>query len=680
MDPILIQAIRQMLVAQRQAPSKGISLTPDDLEAFMRESTKGKYGYDDATKYLKGINTDIGPRNLGRSAVQGATFNLGDEILGAMGPATGGAVGEGDKEDMRLRDELFKSAHPAADAAAGMAGGVATGLLLPGGGAATVGKAALKGAGYGALYGGLSGVGAGEGTTDRLVRGGVGAGMGGALGAVVPGAVGLWNSMRKPSAIAASRINEAIDNSGGMDPLLKELERMKRLGRGDVAVPSDLSPHMNDAADFAANINPAARIPLRNIHDARQADVPTRLLQDAQDALDQGGVPRNANAEARGAELKQQTRDFANSDAGYAGIEAANPKFDMGEFRDILSKPTMKAAWKQARLAGDLTESDPIDQLLQAITKSNPGLTAAEAKAAAAAVRASAVNDAANQGIDLAANLKKPDTRSVSFSDLQQLKQALHDKSTEAWGRGKGALGSAYGQLEDAIGEGMTKSVPNYPLVDRTYGAHKDLERLVQQGAEWWSKSDSRLLNDRVSQLNPAQLTEFRTGIASELLKQLDNARANPTILNQLQSAGQALQRKLEVIFGSKDVLDQFMEKVNLEKKMGRLGEAVGGSPTSRREAGRDATDALLTAVHGPASAVSSGAHLASKAIKKQAQRAAGAVMGDFFTTQGAPDIEKLLRGWQNRDPELLSPFAARASRALTYGGTQGVGSLFNMF
>lgn len=679
MDPILVQAIRQMLMAQKQAPSKGISLSPDDLEAFMRESTKGKYGYADAQKYLKGIDTSISPRNLGRSFTQGALFNFGDEALGMLPKAIGG--GEGAKADMRLRDDLFKDAHPIADAAAGITGGVATGLLLPGGEAATLGRAALKGAGYGAAYGAASGLGAGEGAGDRLERGAIGAGVGGALGGAFGGGMGMWRSMRNPAAIAQGKIDGAITSSGGIDDLLNQLQKFKDAGRGDIVTPTDLSPAMNEAADFAANINPKARIQLRNIHDARQADVGSRMLQDTQDALSQGGIAPDANAEARAAQLAKNTRDFAQSPAGYAGIEAANPKFNLDEFRDILSKPTVKGAWKQARLSGTLTAEDPVDQLLQAITKSNPGLSKAEAKAAADAVRSSAVQDAARQGVELNAGIKAPTDRPVSFSDLQQLAQEFHDRSQAAWANKRGALGQAYGTLEDAVKEGMAKTVPNYPAVDAEYAARKELERVSQEGVDWWNKADSRQLQARVSQLKPDQLTEFRTGLASELLKQLDNAKTNRNVANEIMASSQAMQRKLEVVFGSKDILDQYMSNAALEKQMSRLGEAVGGSPTARRTAGQDAADVGASAMlHGPAGALSSGAHLASKVIKRAAMREAGGEMAPFLATQGAPDIEKLLKGWADRTPELLSPFAAKGARALTYGGTQGVGSLFNMF
>lgn len=670
--------IRQnlMLLKQRGASAKEIASYLRDDENVDPNSVN--------PSYLKGLFT---------AAAQGATFNLADEAIAGLGathplnllndkPVFDPNEYASIRDDIRGVDKQFAGEHPIANAAAGVVGGLATGGLLPGGAAKTIGKAALKGAAGGAAYGGLAGVGAGEDASDRLIRGGLGAGIGAGLGTVVPGSVGLYRSMRNPAVIAGSKIDEGIQNSGGIDALMQQLDRYKKTGRGDIVTPADLTPSMREGADFAANINPKAREALRNVHDARQADVGNRMLGDTQDALTQGGLPPDANAEARIAQNVKKTRAFADSPEGYAGIEEANPKFDLDQFSDVLSKPTIKAAWKQARVAGDLTASDPVDQLLQAITKSNPGLSAAEAKAAAAATRAAAMNDAAKHGIELSANLKKPDVRNVTFSDLQQLADALGDRSNAAWKAGKGKLGAAYSTLQDAVKEGMAKTVPNYPQVDAIYGAHKDLERLVQEGVDWWNKADSRLLNERVQQLsqNPARLQEFRVGIASELLKQLDNAQTNTNVANKIMASSSAMQRKLEVIFGSKDVLDQFMEKAALEKNMSRLGEAVSGSPTARRTAERDAVDAVVGAAHGPASAISSGAHLASKAIKRGAQRDAGGLMGQFLATQGAPNIEKLLQQWTNRTPELLSPFAAKASRSLVYGGTQGVGSLFNMF
>lgn len=696
MDPILIKAVRTMLKALPRDPS----ITADDLEAFLRQQTNNKYGYADAVKYLHSVGASQDPRdmqtqgvrapwrvditghNMGRSFLQGALFNYGDELLGHLVPSSLGG-GEGGEEDMRLREDLFHQSHPLADAAGGVAGGIATGLLLPGGEAATAGKALLKGAGYGAAYGGLAGSGAGEDATTRLIGAGVGGGLGAGLGAAVPGGVAIWRSLRDPGAIAERQINNAINSSGGVDKMLEELSRFKKAGKGNIVTPTDLTPSMAEAADFAANANPNTRTQLRAIHDTRQAGVGERMLGDTQDALTQAGLPPDANAEATSQQLGEGARTFADSPAGYAGIEAKDPKFSPADISKIVDLPTILRAWKTARLSGDLKAGEPIDQLLQTITQANPGLSPAEAKQAADLVRSSAINDAQRQGVELNANIQAPAERSISFSDLQQLAQILRAKSSSAWAAKRGDLGEAYGDLADQVKDVITKVVPDYPAVDARYAGFKDLQRLVQEGVDWWNKSDSRLLAQRVQQLSgdPQRLTTFRLGIASELLKQLDNAKTNRNVANDLMSASPAMQRKLETIFGSKDIFNQFMEQAALEKQMSRnLGEAVGGSPTARREMNQDVASIAAEAPISPHYAARSAARLVSKMASKNATREAAGQMGNFLGTQGAPDIEKLLQQWQTMDPRTLSPFAARLSRGAAFGGAQAGGSLLNMF
>jgi hypothetical protein len=125
---------------------------------------------------------------------QGATFNLGDEIAGAVGAArefarTGStqAAGQAYKDVSRFANQAVNTAfneRPIESTALTIAGGLpygsATKLT-----AGTTGKTARQLAGQSAIIGGLYGAGSGEGT-DRLINAGTGAATGAALGFAAP--------------------------------------------------------------------------------------------------------------------------------------------------------------------------------------------------------------------------------------------------------------------------------------------------------------------------------------------------------------------------------------------------------------------------------------------------------------------------------------------------------------
>jgi len=132
-------------------------------------------------------------RGLGRQAVQGLTFNFGDEL---------GLI---DKQ----KTEEFAQEHPIASTVAGIAGGLPLFAAGPG---AALARASMAGrsllsnvgrsAGFGAGLGAVSGAGAGEGgVEDRLAPAAMGAAFGGLLGGAIP-----------PAVAGAGRVAGAVSN------------------------------------------------------------------------------------------------------------------------------------------------------------------------------------------------------------------------------------------------------------------------------------------------------------------------------------------------------------------------------------------------------------------------------------------------------------------------------------
>lgn len=121
----------------------------------------------------------------GRALYQGASFNFGDELMGAVrgitddfGSSPGLTIGEG-IADERTQLDAFRTAHPKTALGLELGGGLATGI----GAAKALGGAprAILASGVGG--GAIAGAGAGEGVAGRLVGAGLGATIGAGLGA-----------------------------------------------------------------------------------------------------------------------------------------------------------------------------------------------------------------------------------------------------------------------------------------------------------------------------------------------------------------------------------------------------------------------------------------------------------------------------------------------------------------
>lgn len=147
---------------------------------------------------------------VGINAAQGLTFNLGDEIAGVGGFIKAGAKGQNpitgyqaERDVIRREQDRAREARPITSAVSELAGGVATGALVPGRYVKSATDAAKAAAAEGALYG----FGSGEGLEDSALRAGAGA----ATGATLGYAVG-----RASEKLAARRANSAPSQGSEM--------------------------------------------------------------------------------------------------------------------------------------------------------------------------------------------------------------------------------------------------------------------------------------------------------------------------------------------------------------------------------------------------------------------------------------------------------------------------------
>jgi hypothetical protein len=198
MDPLLAQKTQELYMKITQAKARNIQLTPDDLDAWMRRETNGKFGLSDAQGYVQSLSTVTG-ENLAGSFGQGMTFNFLDEARGA-------AKGPQAEAEMRLRDKAFSGKHPF------VSGGLkAAGALLSPAVLAAIGPEALVG---GAATGGAL-------LTRAAVAGGAGAGLAAAGASEAPDLGGRLEDAAGPAAFGVALGPAAVLGSKAVGALGK---------------------------------------------------------------------------------------------------------------------------------------------------------------------------------------------------------------------------------------------------------------------------------------------------------------------------------------------------------------------------------------------------------------------------------------------------------------------------
>lgn len=660
MNPQLLAAIRKLIIARRNAREAGDSISDQDAEAFIREETKGLpgrphgYGLADAQKVLRSFDTRITPDNLGAAALQGATLNYADEIRGLF------PGGDEAKERMRLQNTLFDEAHPVASAAGAITGGVAGSILggtlvagaakalKLGKAASAVAKAAAesqdapsflrrlaKQVGIattgGAATSAIAGSGAG---TDRASRiagakqgAEVGAVIGVPLGAASATALPVARFVRKVGGKARgqARVASAIEESGGIPAVRQRVQDAVAAGRGKEVVLGDMSLPLQGVTDYAVNAHPSVRTKAEEIFRPRQANMTQRILNDTRATVG------NPSAALRQEELAGARRDWANGPEGYGGIVASNPSFDLSAMRDQLDIPAIEKMYNFAREAGDITNTEKSETVLNRLLRGDKTVTPKERFDAGITVDAAGIHSPDMAG------------RPVTFSDLQDFQQALHDKAEAAFRAGRTNYGEAIKGVRQNLLATMEKTVPNYRAVSAAYKSRMDLERALQAGVDSFDVNDLQSFAKNFNALSPAEQAEFRNGLTSEFINKLQHTATNINTAGRIMQGSDATNKMLETIFGND--LPDFTNKVGWERNMASTAGALQGSATKRRlsEDAFDPADLLNKAHQGIVGTQRALFNYALGGFLKGNKFRAAQTAGDAVLTQGSDAIQKIL-------------------------------------
>lgn len=326
MSPIDIQVARgknnpfgDYLRAQAAQPQQGE--TPDQM--FKRQ-----YG---------GLSQEARPNvgeGVARSALQGATFGGGDELVAAgaaaLDPLLKGSGGSyGDRYGAYLNRERdrtadFRGDHPVVAIGSEVAGAIPTSMLLPAfkaaEGASLTGRALVGGAnaaGQGAAYGFNSGEG---GAVNRAENAGTTALISGAVGAAAPY---VGNAVQKAGKSAAeSKIAKAFLKDA------PDTEALRRLGSdafkkaeaaGVVVKPDAIGAQVDDIAAWAAKegidptLHPGATAALKRLQDV--VDDPQSLdkIQTLRRVLGSAAQSQSTDERRIASGMISQLDDFVSS-------------------------------------------------------------------------------------------------------------------------------------------------------------------------------------------------------------------------------------------------------------------------------------------------------------------------------------------------------------------------------
>jgi hypothetical protein len=590
-------------------------VNPEDLKEIIAEAKRRGYTESEIFSKLKEMgmpidgSSPIEAADVGRSLVQGATFNFGDEILGVLPEWLGG--GDEAKATMRSRDKAFKDEHPAI----GLASEIAGGMVVPGFGAVKAfGKGAMNikramgmGAALGGAAGGLSGAGSAEGDLgDRAEAAVPAAAAGAVLGGALPGAFAATKSALSPASRAMARLRSAIAKSGGEEAVSRRAQEFADAGRGDVATLADMSRPLQRATDFAANNNDNARNVLEEAFEPRAQEVNTRITDDITSRL---GAP---HAEQVSDDLAKARLEWADSDAGFEGLRKKNPVVVpvMGErFDELLNQPRVKDAIAQAREVGILGPTPPAN--------------------------------------------------GASFEVLQGTKERLDAAVGQAFGRpGLRDLAVRLRKARDEFVGLMRQGVPGYDEVAGQYHNLHRLEEMVEHGRATYRNTDARGLKSFLAELSPEEKTRFRQGLISEMIADLRKQNAGSPALRSMVRPGANKREIMEAAFDSAKEMQEFLKRSKTEIDMAVTGRALGGSQTHGREMATVdpaslAIDVALNPAGGILNAIRgvSPRYLASRTAEE---------MAPALSTQGVPNIQRLLQQMQTQPQDLLGAMAAR--------------------
>lgn len=527
----------------------------------------------------RGIPIVGGALNKLEAATNAALAPVVDPLLpDSMEKLPEGTFGERYKHALDIqegKDKSFAEAHPVADAAAEIAGGVAatggaaataTGARMLGLTGRTLPQLMARGAASGAAVDAADAAVRGE---DPLTAGEVG----GAVGAVAPGVGRVVNAkvvepirnlvrgFARPGEEAERRVASALDrdirnNDRGLT--LQEMQDAR--AQNQPAALIDTGGETTRAlARSAANTSPEARSTLNRLIDDRFESQAPRL-----------------------AEWLQQSFHFPDAQAQTDAIQNVARTVNRGAYARANARPAAQAMWDEG-----------FEQLMQApvMQEAARGATATGANRSAAqgftpvrrpfefhdqdslTPRYSRRTD--DQGRTIAPNLE--------FWD--HVKRNLDDKINSLQRAGQNSAARDAQELRARLVEKLDRSVPEY--ADARAGAARffGAENAIEAGQNYVGASRQFRTPDvrrQLARMSPVERQLFQDGYVSRLVQTIEQTGDRRTVLNKIANSP-AAREEMEVALGPQRARE-VEARLRVEGLMDLARNTVQGNSTTARQ------------------------------------------------------------------------------------------------
>lgn len=594
------------------------------------------------------------------AALQGATFNFADEIVGTARGLTGPeTIGEAIADERQQLGE-FREANPKTALGLEVGGGLLT--ALPIARAATSGVRGVQAAGRlaagGATGGAIAGAGAGESPTGRLQGAALGGVVGGVLGA---GAQKLATSrVGDAAARGGRRLVDALEEMAGSNPSMP----VSAVSRGTQAATPDYTAAAQRATARAFGVGQADDLAKpRSLLDALEAqgmgqDVLAMNVGDDQTVRAVRAAANQPNSSAG-----QMVNERLARQGGALG--EAVPA-DIGEVTGLGGVPgPVRLQQMQQELEAKV---GPVYEAFRALPEVPLDPTDEAQRLFIQEYVEPVIQNRRLTGSLTDASALSGDVVDEAFKDLQRAVRGA--ETAVSTGSANPAQAGRLKAMRDRVIAAIGQTDPAYAQVRTTY-ALDDVGKVAQEGFE----TGMGLLNKPVGsatvalgETTPQGAEALRAGYATGLQQRAGGRASNADLgeLSQFRDVARAVvgtpadrQRFVEVFGPEKyeEMVARLMPKI---RAAAQNAAARGNSTTTKQllDALAFGDDAMLDAVQNLATGGPRGmlANLGQKAIVGPLDRAyrlgVGKVAGetaDMLTTRGAPEIRTLLDMLQQR-------------------------------
>ena len=523
------------------------------------------------------------------NAAQGATFNFGDEILGALGAVGKAAMGQDFGDAYRETRDMYRGVSdqyakdfPIGSIATQLAAGAPLTVAAPlgklaGAGLSSVAPRAaanvaqvmnpvnaasgliprtLQAAGTGFGYGAIGGAGSSTGETVGEVA--ADAAKGGLISAAIGGATpAITSAIGGGVRNVASRVS---DNAAANYARLKVAEAFGRDARGTLAQTGAVDA-IDQAIPKLGRYGPEARVVDVGGHSAHGlldvvATIPGRSKNAVEDAI-----------RSRQAGRSDRLISAADSALRTRGQEFGAALDTLAETRKAAAAPLY------AQLRGAVAE---VDDDLMALIKRTEGVHGEAQKL---------YRLQTGEMLDLS---KVQPGQRIPFSMLDTLKQSLFDAADSAKRSGGNKMGAAYDNVRVKLTDKLDSISPKdqagnsiYKMARDAFAGPSQLIDAAETGRTAM-RADSFVVKDALKNLSQSEIDAFRVGALQALKEKAGTQGGQSGLLRMWMEP--ATSGRLKDIFGQD--YRQFAAVVAAESRMKNLESVGRGSQTAARQFG----------------------------------------------------------------------------------------------